>query len=312
MKRILRVSLLALALLVPHADALAWGDTGHMVVAQVAFGRLNPKARARVNELLVPSPGMPDDERGLVYFCEHTYTPVTIANWMDDMRDSSLHDDMRGWHFANRDPLVVGTGFTPDIEKGETDVLKQVEWALDKLAQSRADDDRYTPEDKTDAELLGFLYHLVGDLHQPLHTCTRYTKERRRGDRGGNSFPIVVPNTRVKNLHSYWDAAGGLFGFQNVSRPLDAQGAKAIRDFADAVTKAYPADKHSAEWSRKKPSEWVAESNKLAKEFAYVAVQEDAAPSNAYRDRTQDESRRRLAFAGYRLAEVLNGTLGKP
>ncbi len=311
MKRTFRVSLLALALLAPSAEALAWGDTGHMVVAQVAFGRLNPKARARVNELLVPAPAMPDD-RGLVYFCEHTYTPVTIANWMDDMRDSSLHDDLRGWHFVNRNPLVVGTGFTPDIEEVETDVLKQVEWALDKLEDSRADDDRYTPEDKRDAELVGFLYHLVGDLHQPLHTCTRYTKSRPRGDRGGNSFEIVVPGTNVRNLHSYWDGAGGLFGFRNVRRPLDAQGARSIRDFANAVTTAFPAERHAAEWSKRKPSEWVAESNKLAREFAFVAVQEDSTPSNSYRDRTQDESRKRLAFAGYRLAEVLNATLGKP
>lgn len=34
------------------------------------------------------------------------------------------------------------------------------------------------------------LIHLVGDLHQPLHTSDRYTKEHPEGDKGGNEFAL--------------------------------------------------------------------------------------------------------------------------
>ena len=48
------------------------------------------------------------------------------------------------------------------------------------------------------------LIHFVGDIHQPLHCVSRYTKNRPDGDRGGNEFKL--PDTLYKNLHLLWDA----------------------------------------------------------------------------------------------------------
>lgn len=312
MKRSFRTTLLALALLTPHAPALAWGDTGHMVVAYVAYVNLNKKAKARVNHLLRPSPEMPD-ARGLVFFCERTYDPVTIANWMDDMRDDSLHDDLKPWHFANRNPLVVGDDFEPQIDKADVDVLERVEWAAAELAKVAAGaDENYDRRAKREAELVGFLYHLVGDLHQPLHTATRYTRKRPRGDAGGNLFPVVVPNTRVKNLHSYWDAAGGFFNFQNLSRPLDEEGRAAVAEFTREAMETLTREEFNAKWAKRTPAEWVGESNRLAREVAFANIKENETPSAEYAAEAQRISRMRIALAGYRLAEIFNGLLGKP
>ena len=51
---------------------------------------------------------------------------------------------------------------------------------------------------------LKFLLHLIGDVHQPLHSADN-------DDRGGNEVKVIVDgfpyNTREKdnNLHHFWD-----------------------------------------------------------------------------------------------------------
>jgi S1/P1 Nuclease len=39
---------------------------------------------------------------------------------------------------------------------------------------------------------LAWLFHLVGDIHQPLHTAQLFTTEYPQGDRGGNEICVRV------------------------------------------------------------------------------------------------------------------------
>ena len=48
------------------------------------------------------------------------------------------------------------------------------------------------------------LIHFVGDIHQPLHCVSRYTKKHPNGDRGGNDFKLQ--HGQYRNLHLLWDA----------------------------------------------------------------------------------------------------------
>ncbi|MCA1635872.1 MAG: hypothetical protein LC802_19825 [Acidobacteria bacterium] len=82
-----RAFTLVLFLLLPQGAAFAWHDTGHMIVAQVAYLRLSPAAKERVDKLLVTPAG----KRPLIHLCagyytpatcEKTYDPITIAVWM--------------------------------------------------------------------------------------------------------------------------------------------------------------------------------------------------------------------------------------
>lgn len=321
MRKTFSVTLLLLVLLTPHAPVLAWGDIGHMVVAQIAFTRLNDKARRRITELFEPNDQMPARRRGLVYFCEQTYTPVSIANWMDDMRDDSMHDDLKDWHHMNRSPLVIdGLDIAP--EPSRNDVLNRIEFAIAEIRdkQAAADDGRYDLKDKQLAELLGYLYHMVGDVHQPLHTTTRYSNLNPAGDLGGNRFFVSVPdNPNIKNLHSFWDAAGGLFGSKFVKRPLEADGKQAIGDFASNITTQFKHDDpQQADWKKLDPTVWVRESNDLAKSFAFARIVEapknkpPVVPGGEYTKEAQKIAARRIAFAGYRLGETLNNLLGQP
>src|SRR5688500_12095845 len=101
-----RVLVLAALLLASQTSALAWHDTGHMLVAQIAYLRLTPAAKERVEKLLVP----PQGRRPLIHLCagyytpatcEKTYDPVTIAVWMDDFRGDSLNGVYDNWHYIN-------------------------------------------------------------------------------------------------------------------------------------------------------------------------------------------------------------------
>lgn len=299
MLKVWRFLILACALLVPQTSALAWHDTGHMVIGQITYNRLSPAARARVDKLLIAPP----DRRGFVFFCDKTYDPVTIAVWMDDIRADSLHADFAPWHYINYKPIF--DGIPPrNIEPAKENVLARIEWSIETLRKGK-DQDTFAAN-KQNAEVLGYLYHLAGDVHQPLHAATRYSQKNPDGDSGGNGFSVTMPQEmRINNLHAFWDAAGGLFNFRNVERPLDAGGKAQIARFAAEITKAHPANS-IAGLKELRPAQWVEESNQLSRQVVYVGVTDGSAPSASYTSKAKELSRRRIALAGYRLAEVLN------
>lgn len=69
------------------------------------------------------------------------------------------------------------------------------------------------PPDRSLVIPMRFLLHLIGDIHQPLHT--------ENIDRGGNSIPVHYHGKRF-NLHSFWDS-------------VIAEGHVGGRSFQDAV-----------------------------------------------------------------------------
>src|SRR5919112_3008140 len=234
MRLIGRVFVAFALLLSAHSHALAWHDTGHMVVAQVAYLRLTPAAKARVDALLVT----PQGRRPLIFLCagyytpetcEKTYDPVQIGVWMDDFRGDSLNDPYAPWHYIDFNPIFDGIPERSNVGPEPENVLSRINWAVNTLRKG-------TGSNKTDAETLGFLYHLVGDVHQPLHTATRYSAANPNGDAGGNGFKIKMPpETRISNLHSFWDSSAGLYGSESPKRPLDAAGKANILSLAEAA-----------------------------------------------------------------------------
>ncbi|HEX8722689.1 MAG TPA: S1/P1 nuclease [Pyrinomonadaceae bacterium] len=285
------------------AGALAWHDTGHMIVAQVAYLRLTPAAKARVDSLLIP----PQGKRPLIHLCagyytpqtcEKVYDPVTIAVWMDDFRGDSLNSTYDNWHYVDY-PFFDGVPENPKVGPEPENALARINWAVNSLREGTG-----TP--KRDAEVLGFLYHLVGDVHQPLHTVARVTAEHPEGDAGGNFFRIQMPpEARISNLHAFWDAAGGAFGFQSPKRPLDSDGRQRILSLAEGLMKEFPAES-MPESKELDPHAWVMESNALARTVVYRNVRDGDAPSQAYVNEAKRLSSKRLVLAGYRLAGVLN------
>jgi len=88
---------------------------------------------------------------------------------------------------------------------------------------------------------LAWLFHLVGDIHQPLHTVQLFTVEYPQGDRGGNEICVrVTQSGQSMDLHKFWD--GVITSSQNLTRlQKDATAPKPPRVSAKPV---YRTSKH--------------------------------------------------------------------
>lgn len=167
--RITAIAALAAAL-VP-SPALAWGKTGHRVVAAIADTQLSGLARAQVEQILGPGESL--DE---------------AANWPDEMRSAPgtfWQKTATPWHYVTLNGIVY------DHAPPEGDALE----ALGRFSRTLRD----PAASRADKQLaLRFIVHLVGDLHQPLHVgkCC---------DRGGNDVKVTFFG-KPTNLHAVWDA----------------------------------------------------------------------------------------------------------
>ncbi len=148
---------------------------------------------------------------------------------------------------------------------------------------------------------LSFLTHIVGDLHQPLHTVTLFSAAHPDGDRGGNLYNIMYNNKRT-NTHSLWDSGVGTFESKSVSA---TDHAKAL---ALTIMQLYPASSFGDKATDLNPDNWAQEGYENAKKYVYNTP-ENEAPSAAYITIGKQVAEKQAALAGYRLANLLNTLL---
>lgn len=86
-----------------------------------------------------------------------------------------------------------------------------------------------------------YVVHLVGDIHQPLHSVALFNTSCKEGDIGGNKWKVILINGSTSNFHSFWDA--GAYRIQNDSwhivRPMNMQNLTALKDVANNMIKQY-------------------------------------------------------------------------
>lgn len=86
-----------------------------------------------------------------------------------------------------------------------------------------------------------YLVHLVGDIHQPLHSVALYNLTYPAGDQGGNKLRITLANKTAFNFHSFWDS--GALVLQNDSygfvRPMDLQNSTELKKIANGMINQY-------------------------------------------------------------------------
>lgn len=270
-------------ILAVSAQAMAWFDTGHMVVAEVAYRHLDPDVRKFVPKLLA-APGAEDRNSEF----------RTCACWADDFKS---RDDAH-WHYINFFFRLDGKQ-----AKGKPRD-ENVVWAI--KTQSEIMGNRSLPIDQR-ARAFRFIMHLVGDIHQPMHSTALETDQLPNGDRGGNEFLLaILPGVypEPKNLHFLWDSGAGLFKEQ--VRPLNEQGQRAIARYADDAEKALPYSEAKKNLKPRDAHAWALESFEHAKKHAYADIRMNERPSDGYVRNAQELSLRQVACAGYRLAELLN------
>jgi hypothetical protein len=319
MRKVVRramTAFLGLTLLaVPQAHA--WNAIGHMAVGYIAYQQLTTVTKARVKTLLAMNPdynlwvsyipaGTPDDQRDLYLFMMAATWPdeikrsgsgyepdgpnggdappadTTQANLNVGYGDMTLH---KYWHFINT-PFAVGDVPLPDVPTPNAQT--QIEVFRKVIASG-------VPDELKSYDLV-WIEHLVGDLHQPLHSTTRITAEMPKGDAGGNAVKI----TPASELHAYWDNLLGLGDTSNYSVAV-----KAAKNLP-AANPALVADT--------KVADWTLEGFMLAKTKAYKnpPVGKGLGPytlTPAYHTAALTVARQRVALAGARLAVLLNANL---
>lgn len=277
-------------LLAVATAAFAWVDTGHMVVAAIAEGRLKPEVLKICQDLLKNGP------------TERTQGFIQGACWADDAKNGTTGP----WHYID---LPFRTDGKPTQTKpSELNIV----WAIKHYSEMLVEKSK-TPAER--AEALRYLIHFVGDIHQPLHATSRESDEHPEGDRGGNDFKIVGGDAfssmerPPRNLHQVWDLGGGLF--QPVTRPLDPEAKGRILIQAQNIASRNPMTKFVQQLKDKSPMDWAKESLELAKTVVYRGIEPGDEPTVGYVAICKTVCAQRAALAGYRLADLLNRLLGK-
>ena len=301
MRRYLLLAGLAVLLALPQL-ALAWGDLGHEVVADVASHYLTAKARRHAGELLA------EDSSGLV-----AQDMASEATWADHYRDSqrggpppTRFDQTRNWHFVDielgSDPVASLTqachGFAPLPAGQLASAGPADDCVVNKIAQFATElKNPDTPEPER-VMALQFLLHLVGDLHQPLHDADA-------NDEGGNRKTAKGPGLRSGSLHHHWDTS---------FVELLGNDPQQIAD--QLVAKISSSDVR--QWQQGNPRDWALESFQLASRDAYHLPEPELGHrrpvyvlDQAYINTAEEDVRLQLSRAGVRLAGILNEALGR-
>ncbi len=290
--------------------SFAWDEVGHKITAYIAWSQMRPEVRAKVIKTLLASPedaqlstywsafggGQSEGARQREFF-------MLMATWPDIIRDKNFavrfknyaHSD---WHYADtfwrwKDGKAE---LVPEAKPSGLAMEKINDF--DKLIRSNASD-----ADK--AVAIAWLEHLIGDIHQPLHAESRVTDSSPDGDQGGNLFlltPKGTPRDKQENLHWFWDSI--VIRFEPNTKDLPE--ADYLYPIAEDIIKMYPYDKLKGELADGKFDVWKDESYKIASTEAYKDVKWFEMPSDSYKKKAFEIAQRRMALAGYRMADEFN------
>lgn len=271
--------ILTLALLNP-ITSYAWNAMGHMLVAKIAYTQLKPKARKKVDQMIG-------------YFNEE-YTDMktflNIAYWPDEIRSQNINTYTR-WHYIDTPLMLDGTLLQENTIDSDNAV-----WAIKNIKETVAND-HANPFERV--RFLAFLVHIVGDMHQPLHTVTGVSAAHPKGDQGGNTY-LVKRGKATMRLHQVWDNGLGSFNGEHSF--------SSASQLAETIMQSYPREYFGSAVYNIDPTNWVDEGLSTAKKYVY-ATPENSKLSDNYIQNGKKISEEKIALAGYRLAEILNNLL---
>ena len=161
------IVLCLVGIIVMPSKTFAWGRKGHGLVAEIAFSLTDSATKQQVQKYLGST------------------TIEQASTWMDDVRSDHQYDYMKSWHYINIDK---GTVYTETTGDNIINALNKSITALEHRDGMSNDDIKKN---------LMIIFHLVGDLHMPLHVG--YSQ-----DKGGNDIKVNYLG-KESNLHRVWD-----------------------------------------------------------------------------------------------------------
>ena len=313
--------------------ALAWNGPGHMLVADVAWAALAaaPTVRNAIKAILHKAKGgfepAGDSEQQTrdafdyaATFPDHIKTPdateyeqlvlkMNPAFWPNGKPEAGAGNEgmrCRSWHFYDT-PINVPPEIPPphiypsNLLVAWTEAVKR----LRQLYRGNYDGPKFTGFSNDDLKFwwLGWVLHMAGDAHQPLHCVSNYAVGP-GGDSGGNKF-ILADHMK---LHEFWD---GLLVRTATQDGFHISGAETTNSSASAMlapvvnawrTSHAPSAAQAAEQDIMK---WVQEAAKAAENITYHNIVQDQAPSKAYITAAESYARPAAVRGGVRLAGVM-------
>jgi hypothetical protein len=191
----------------------------------------------------------------------------TAANWMDIVRSDADYDFMKPWHYVD---FPKGQSYWPS---DEPNIVNRLITAYYDLKHKNV-----LPAEQVRFDVL-VLFHLMGDLHMPLHTAYD-------DDLGGNKVMIQYDTMKTHNLHRFWDE-----DIIRLTKITD-------EDCMQLLKKEKPNENEEIDFVR-----WMNESRAL---LPAVYNFPENMISQQYLDANKEIVKKQLLFAGIRLAAILN------
>ena len=306
-----KLRMLAVCLLVPvllAGPAYGWHDKGHKVVALIAFRQLKPTTRDAVLAALKQHVAFTQGDwpTRMETGANADASLFTLAAvFPDDIKrqNSPFHD------LTDPDAHFIDFPFLP-IRDDRNDPTIRVKdpnsgQNLPKAFRAHSHDIKsVSVSDEDQATSLSWIFHLMGDIHQPLHSATLYTKAFKKGDRGGNNIKFegaLATRTNQTELHGFWD-----------SRPGEDSDFANVDAKANSLIMAFPVA--TFDHLNATIDECAIESFGLARKVAYNGLTNAGRTITelpaGYEAEAQKTADRQVALAGYRLAEVLEDLYG--
>lgn len=234
-------------------STFAWGKEGHAIVAEVAYKYMDKHTKEIVTKYL---DGMSIQD---------------AANWMDNIKDDRSLDYMKPYHYVN-------------FEKGEEVVHNHGDNILDVLSKTMEELKNYRsmPDAEVKQKIL-MIFHLVGDLHQPLHVGYGT-------DLGGNKVQINFEE-KGSNLHRFFDS--GIIRNKNLTSKEVIKENKTCKSNRKKI-----ANSTVINWAEQSRSYLDAIYNFQGHKI-----------SQEYVDKFEPVISKQLYDAGVRLASIMNSTL---
>jgi hypothetical protein len=296
----------------------AWGGDGHKQVADIAWTKLTPAAKAKLAKILdsgetsfrVVSGDVRDSFRNSATFCDYMKNKMdTVYEDIIPRMNSRFNPNIasigregsrcKTWHYY--DVPIRTTGKDPEIDPSNADAAMKL--AVTELTKMNKDG---LSDPKMACWWVYWIEHIVGDLHQPLHCVSSYEYDA-TGDAGGNKFKLTSPDgEKPTNLHSYWD--GG------IGRAIGEEREKGKSPNVEEVTKRWSTDPAlipSADAVKDLDSmNWIKAGARLADRAVYGKLKSGDRPDMQYLFESSATCRKQAVLAGFRLAAILNKALG--
>ncbi|WP_237487839.1 S1/P1 nuclease [Hufsiella arboris] len=257
-KRIFKLILIVTLFYVP-SKSMAWGMLGHRIVGQIAESYLTDKARLQIKQIL------------------GNESMAMASNWPDFIKSDKAYSYLSPWHYVDFDKQYSYPEMQQYLQRDTaTDAYTKLNFLVAELKKKNL------PQDKK-VMYLRLVIHIVGDIHQPMHTG--HTE-----DKGGNDIKVTWFG-QPSNLHSVWDS--GLIEYQQLS----------YTEYVKAIN--FPTQLQLKEWKKVNVSKWLYDSS-LEADKIYKGVKDGDKLSYRYNFDYVETLNRQLLKGGVHLAAILN------